>query len=248
MNFRKTISISVLGGVAALAFSQHADTAEQQTETPLAAAAGLPDLSDPKGELILEALSVSGEEVDTLAEELANKAREGLGLPDPDDEDAVVFASLDTGYQPSPEKYNIYLKAQPAQQVKGQARALSGGAIKISDMNVSIEGIRAPEKGTICVSGKGVTYDCSYWSKTSLQAALDEHVVSCKAYVEIGKSDRAIGSCAFLLSDGKRLDVGEWVAMSGVGFADHNMEDMYVSYENKARDAKVGLWSGDPGI
>lgn len=183
-----------------------------------------------------------------LARDLVRDARKELGLPDPGDTDAIILASLEVGYQPSPDRHEVFLKSRPALQLEGHATAMSSTLLVLDETTITLQGIRSPEPGSICVSGTGTSFDCGYWSWQALQTALEAYPVSCEAYMHFGRQGDGIGSCNFRMGDGSSVDVGEWMITAGVAFADRSRGETYLAEESKARAAGAGLWSGNPGL
>jgi hypothetical protein len=72
---------------------------------------------------------------------------------------------------------------------------------------------------------------------------LDIYEVTCNYKPEFRVDAEGLGSCALNLRSGRPLDLGQWLILSGIGFANHAQEPDYRFFEARAREYRSGLWS-----
>jgi endonuclease YncB( thermonuclease family) len=123
------------------------------------------------------------------------------------------------------------------QSLSGIARVIDGDTIEIQGPHIRLSGIDAPESKQKC-EANGHTYSCGEQATEALIVLLGARPVTC---TETGRDryQRIIARCQV-----DSTDVGAWMAEHGwaVAFRTYSLE--YVSAEDRARAAKLGIWAG----
>jgi endonuclease YncB( thermonuclease family) len=125
-----------------------------------------------------------------------------------------------------------------ASAVAGRAVALSGDTLRIARSTVVIAGIEAPLYGQTCVSATSRRWRCDAAAKTALARLLRNDRVSC-ALAGTDAQGRRSGTCRI----GEK-DIAAELVRNGHVFAATGLFSSYHSLEEKARQAKIGIWSG----
>ena len=125
-------------------------------------------------------------------------------------------------------------------EVTGPPRVIDGDSFDVQGTVIRLYGIDAPELGQNCRIGTR-TYDCGQIARTALLDLTAGVTVSCQltpASPEDG-ADGRIGRCS---ADG--YDLSEGMAYTGWALAVRQVSERYVVYEEQARTAGRGLWTG----
>jgi endonuclease YncB( thermonuclease family) len=121
--------------------------------------------------------------------------------------------------------------------LSGIARVIDGDTIEIRGTHIRLNGIDAPESKQTC-EANSQTYACGEQATEALIVLLGARPVEC---IETGRDryQRIIGKCQV-----DSTDVGTWMVEHGwaVAFRKYSLE--YVSAEDRARSAKIGIWAG----
>jgi endonuclease YncB( thermonuclease family) len=124
-----------------------------------------------------------------------------------------------------------------AQSLSGVARVIDGDTIDIRGTHVRLNGIDAPELKQTC-EANGQTYACGEQATEALIVLVGARPVKC---AETGRDryQRIIARCQV-----DSVDVGAWMVEHGwaVAFRKYSLE--YISAEDRARSAKLGIWAG----
>jgi endonuclease YncB( thermonuclease family) len=89
---------------------------------------------------------------------------------------------------------------------------------------------------------QGADYSCGVNSLQALTARVGTSQVRCtvKSKDQYGRN---VAACS-ILSPGGAEDMGEWLVSNGYAVAYRSISKEYVPAEEKARAAKLGIWSG----
>lgn len=133
---------------------------------------------------------------------------------------------------------------QTPQQVKntisGTAKVINGDTIKIGRRIVRLFGIDAPEANQTCADKSGNSYRCGQRAALELKRMLGNSEVVCSIMQQNSKG-HAIGTCVVGV-----YDIGAAMIVSGWALAYREFSgNVYVPYENKAREKQIGLWEGE---
>ena len=119
----------------------------------------------------------------------------------------------------------------------GIARVIDGDTIDIRGNRIRLDGIDAPESKQTCELN-GQSYPCGQRATEAMVMLLGARPIECS---EMGKdrNGRVIARCRVDTSD-----VGTWMVEHGWAVAYRKYSLEYVSAENRARAAKLGIWAG----
>ena len=109
---------------------------------------------------------------------------------------------------------------------------VDGETLRLNGVVVRLEGIAAPARGDRCRPG----IDCGDAASRSLAALVHDRTVRCDLQDTGG--GRPLGACFAGVDDLSRGAVAR-------GWARADRQDLRAS-EQQARDARLGLWAGDP--
>jgi endonuclease YncB( thermonuclease family) len=123
------------------------------------------------------------------------------------------------------------------QPLSGIARVIDGDTIDVHGTHIRLNGIDAPESKQTC-EANGQTYACGEQATEALIVLLGARPVEC---AERGKDryQRIIATCQV-----DSTDVGGWMVEHGWAVAYRKYSLDYVSAEDRARSAKLGIWAG----
>lgn len=122
--------------------------------------------------------------------------------------------------------------------VQGRAQAMGADILRVGGTTVKLTGIEVPEREQRCGT-QGRSWRCGAAAESALSRIVDGRSVSCT----VGSPDETgfkTGRCTI----GDKDVAGELVRLGHV-FADGSILARYGSEEREARNAKLGLWSGD---
>jgi endonuclease YncB( thermonuclease family) len=128
-------------------------------------------------------------------------------------------------------------RTPPTQPLSGIARVIDGDTIEVRGTHVRLDGIDAPESKQTC-EANGQTYPCGKQATEALIILLGARPVEC---TETGKDQhqRIIAKCRV-----DSTDLGKWMVEHGWAVAFRKYSSDYVSAEDRARMAKLGIWAG----
>jgi endonuclease YncB( thermonuclease family) len=139
--------------------------------------------------------------------------------------------------------YLIYFagSALAQQVITGRATVIDGDTIEIRGEHVRLNGIDAPEGKQTCNNEKGETYRCGAMAARRLDEFLAASRPTRCAFVERDRYGRFVGDC--LRADG--ASVARYMVRNGfaLDYRQHS-KGKYAADEEKARQAKRGLWIG----
>lgn len=131
------------------------------------------------------------------------------------------------------------------EEISGQATVIDGDTIEIHGTRIRLRGIDAPEAAQLCSDAAGKRYRCGQTASFALADYIGRSTISCAP--EISGSGRVETSynrvIAICLLRGR--DLGSWLIESGWAvpywkYGGNKYRDEY----NRAREAKLGIWSG----
>ena len=131
-------------------------------------------------------------------------------------------------------------------EIGGPARALDGDTLEIGAQTIRVHGIDAPEDDQDCAHAAAGTWRCGALAARAL-AALVAEGARCTGD-EFDAYGRLIATCR-TYPDGpggaRALDVGAALVERGLALAYRRYSDAYAAEERGAREARVGVWSGE---
>lgn len=125
-----------------------------------------------------------------------------------------------------------------AREVAGPAEAVDGDTLRIGEETIRLEGIDAPEIGQTCRDPAGKTWACGRAARDRLAALVKGRGVACHgAVADVYR--RLVATCRV---DGR--DIDRVMVEEGLAWAFRRYSTTYVSAEDAARRARVGIWAG----
>jgi endonuclease YncB( thermonuclease family) len=125
----------------------------------------------------------------------------------------------------------------PPLALAGIARVVDGDTVNIRGVAIRLYGIDAPESKQTCELN-GQSYACGAQATEALIMLLGARPVEC---TETGRdrNHRIIARCRV-----DSTDVNTWMVEHGWAVAYRRYSMAYVEAEERARDAKLGIWAG----
>jgi hypothetical protein len=99
-------------------------------------------------------------------------------------------------------------------------------------------GIDAPESSQTCLDAVGVEYPCGHAASKALTDKIGDRSVTCTGD-ENDRYGRLIAVCTV-----GEVELCQWMVERGHALAFRKYSKNYVETEDRAREAKVGMWSG----
>lgn len=120
----------------------------------------------------------------------------------------------------------------------GGASVIDGDTIEIHGTRIRLHGIDAPESAQLCQRPDGVSWRCGQQAALALQDYIGRRTVACVKR-DTDRYGRIIGRCSV-----GGVDLNAWMVESGWAVAYRGYATDYVNEEQRARAARVGIWSG----
>ncbi|MEX2453683.1 MAG: thermonuclease family protein [Rhodospirillaceae bacterium] len=128
--------------------------------------------------------------------------------------------------------------ATAAEPIVGQASVIDGDTLDIHGARIRFHGIDAPESGQSC-SAAGKAWRCGQQAALALSDRIGKKVVSC-APKDRDRYGRVVAVCS---AGGE--DLNGWMVAEGWALAYRQYSSDYVSREQAASIAKLGIWRGE---
>lgn len=125
-----------------------------------------------------------------------------------------------------------------AQDVSGPARVSDGDTLNLTGVLVRLYGIDAPELKQTCMRGDG-RWACGREAADKLAALIDGQTVRCEQR-DIDGYGRTVAMCRV-----GRTDLSAAIVDAGLAVALPKFTAAYVPNEARARERRLGLWSGE---
>lgn len=125
-------------------------------------------------------------------------------------------------------------------EFSGIVKVIDGDSIKVSNNEVRLFGIDAPEYKQNCLDAKGREYHCGTNSYHFLQDLAEGKKVTCR-YAQKDKYDRYLSKC-----DVGEVSINQELIRSGMAVIYNFTESDEVmdGLEEQAREQKLGVWQG----
>jgi endonuclease YncB( thermonuclease family) len=237
----RALTLIVLGTASFAAVYVLVPPREAQTDVPEAAMAPLPAAS-----MDTETVSVSAQDATTAPEDamaaVGFELRPGAGqvMPESDARHAIRDVTPDN-MTAAPRVTGTLSRIDPPALAPPKERTerlfnpivVAAGTIKVRNREIHLAGIAAPEFAKSC--GKGATaWPCGRLARAALRSFIRGRAIECQIPAGVSK----IPDPATCVVGGD--DISGWLVAQG--WAKRN-GDAFQEAENKARDAKLGLWS-----
>lgn len=125
-----------------------------------------------------------------------------------------------------------------ADELVGRATVVDGDTLGIRGQKIRLHGIDAPEASQRCTRQNGEQWRCGQKAANALSEKIGERNVRCEGKKR-DRWKRLIAVC--YLAD---RDLNAWLVRRGLAVAYRKYSKDYVPQEDRARQEKIGLWSG----
>lgn len=123
------------------------------------------------------------------------------------------------------------------QSIVGRASVIDGDTIEIHGTRIRLFGIDAPEGAQTC-DLRGKTYRCGQQAALALSDKLGNKTVECRPK-DRDRYQRVVAVCTVAGED-----INAWMVAQGWALAYRYYSRDYVTQEQRAADAKLGVWQG----
>jgi len=120
----------------------------------------------------------------------------------------------------------------------GIPKVTDGDSIRIGNTRVRLFGIDAPEANQNCTF-RGIEWLCGWEATNALANIVGKHWVTC-IQRDIDRYGRVVAVCTT-----GPIDLSAWMVVNGWARAYRRYSADYVKDEEKAQNAKRGIWRGD---
>lgn len=121
----------------------------------------------------------------------------------------------------------------------GTASVIDGDTLEIHGERIRLAGIDAPESGQSCYYTNGEVWRCGQAAALAVSDFIGRKSVECKSE-SLDRYGRHIATC-YLDS----LDINALIVASGLAVAYRKYSAKYITQENTAKDAQIGIWNGE---
>ena len=136
----------------------------------------------------------------------------------------------------------IMVAAAPAvraqQSIVGVASVVDGDTIEVHGARIRMHGIDAPESRQECIRADGTSWRCGQQAALALSDRIGRATVRCEPR-DRDRYGRVVAVC-FKGTE----DLNRWMVATGwvVAYRKYSLD--YVADEERAKRAKIGIWSG----
>ena len=123
-------------------------------------------------------------------------------------------------------------------EIVGWASVIDGDTLEIHGVRVRLHGIDAPESGQMC-SVQGQEYRCGQKAALALSDKIGNSTVTCEPR-DWDRYGRVVAVCR-----AGGVDLNGWMVSEGWALAYRQYSTDYVTQENNASAARLGVWQGD---
>lgn len=123
-----------------------------------------------------------------------------------------------------------------AAEITGKAHVIDGDSIRISDTEIRLYGIDAPEGKQSCIQ-QGEDWACGETATEALRLIVGDALIHC-AWDDVDRYERALATCT---REGH--DIAELMVDKGVALAYRKYSWKYALDEDDAKAKRKGLWS-----
>ena len=124
---------------------------------------------------------------------------------------------------------------RPPPPVSGLARASDGDSFRLGDDRIRLLGLDAPELAQDCTADSGQAWPCGRAARARMAELLAAGPADCRPE-EVDQYGRLLATCSI---NGR--DIGATMVAEGLAVS----SGRYWTEEEAARNARLGIWSGD---
>jgi endonuclease YncB( thermonuclease family) len=125
--------------------------------------------------------------------------------------------------------------------ISGQASVIDGDTIEIGGARIRLHAIDAPESRQTCTRN-GTPWRCGQQSALALADFIGKQVVVCEKQ-GIDRYKRILAIC--YRGAQRSVDLNAWMVEQGWALSYRRFSDLYADQEEKARQARRGIWSSE---
>ena len=118
-------------------------------------------------------------------------------------------------------------------------RVVDGDSLRSGPLKIRVHGIDAPERKQRCKTAAGKDWDCGFAATKAMQAIVRGSPKLRCSLVDVDRYGRLIMRC--LAGD---TDIGDAIVEQGLAMAYRRYSQDYVTAEQNAKRAKLGIWQG----
>ena len=152
--------------------------------------------------------------------------------------DLAVLGLFVSWHAPAAHARSLIRSGDSSAVLVGHARAADGDSLVLQGRRIRLFGIDAPELSQTCRRA-GQNWACGETAKQKLEALVSNREIICKPR-SIDAFGRQVASCSVTARD-----IGEDMVRAGLATAFRQYSNDYVSTEEQARSARLGIWAGE---
>lgn len=126
-----------------------------------------------------------------------------------------------------------------AQTLTGPVTVIDGDTLKMGSKRIRLFGIDAPEGRQTCQTARGQDWWCGTEASRAMRSLAHGKAAICHQQ-DIDRYGRIVAIC---MVNGR--DIGEALVEQGLAIAYRYFSKRYVPAEDRARQARRGMWSGN---
>jgi endonuclease YncB( thermonuclease family) len=150
----------------------------------------------------------------------------------------IGIVAYDKYWPTLPNDLSTFLGFGRSQPITGRASVIDGDTIEIHGIRIRLFGIDAPESGQSC-RALGKDYRCGQRAALALSDKIGSQLVECQPR-DRDRYGRVVGMC-FAAGE----EINAWMVAQGWALAYRHYSHDYVSQEQSASNAKLGMWRGE---
>jgi len=121
----------------------------------------------------------------------------------------------------------------------GKASVIDADTIEIHGKRIRLHAIDAPETSQLCRGGGGESYRCGQRAALALADYIVNGIVACEEF-GLDRYKRIVAFCSV-----NETSLNAWLVENGHALAYRRYGLEYVAHEDRAREARRGIWAGE---
>lgn len=143
------------------------------------------------------------------------------------------------GVTPDGQQPQQVQQPQPDPIITGKISSIvSGDVFRMGQHTIRLYALASPLIDQKCQDGNGHVYDCGYVSARMLKDFVSGDDVSCRV-MNFNAQNELLAACSV-----DKTDIGAAMVEEGWALALPEINPIYIPYQQKAQEAKKGLWAG----
>ena len=173
------------------------------------------------------------EKLETTSSSWWNKVKSAFGLSTSPSAEMLPPSKISTNKKQGDPNSN-----KPQVVIGTVSKVLSSTTFIMNGMTLKLYALDAPDMSQTCLTKRSETYKCGRQAKKKLEKLLLNKNISCQLLFSFAPSKY------YTVCEIQGYDVGATMVSVGWAVADRKVSDVYIPYENQARQKNEGLWSG----